>query len=270
MKIIVIGNGIAGRARVKVYKKHSYENIIHLSRRVEQVLDISTYPTDISRVHVCTENASHFELAQFLLSKIHTHVCVEYPLANTLSECEELFALAKKNQIVLHCAFISLLTDHHVALKKYVSAQLNQLRTVTIDFQGGMNSWLIAEHRKRNWGVLATSRIMSLFDLFGECKVENVIVDPKEESYSLTVIFSCGELSIVLNEKRGPDIKRSKRWYFNGREIERVAQKQSLFEKDNSVFDQLINGEGTSYVSNESVLYVAGLVEEIQNCIKIN
>ena len=122
MKIIVIGNGIAGRARVKVYKKHSYENIIHLSRRVEQVLDISTYPTDISRVHVCTENASHFELARFLLSKIHTHVCVEYPLANTLSECEELFALAKKNQIVLHCAFISLLTDHHVVLKKYVSA----------------------------------------------------------------------------------------------------------------------------------------------------
>lgn len=270
MNIIVIGNGIAGRARVKVYQKHSYENIIHLSRREHQVLDTFTYPTDISRVHVCTENASHFELVQFFLSKMNTHICVEFPLANTLSECEELFALAKKHQLVLHCAFISLLTDHHAALKRLVSAQLNQLRTVTIDFQGGMNSWLTAEHHKGNWGVLATSRIMSLVDLFGELKIEDVIVDHKKESYTLKVVFSSGEVSIVLNEKRGPERKRSKKWFFNGREIERVAQKQSLFEKDNLVFEQLIHGKGTSYVSHESVLYVAGLVEEIQKRIHIS
>ena len=77
MNIIVIGNGIVGRARVKVYKKHSYENIIHLSRREHQVLDVFTYPTDISRVHVCTENASHFELVQIFFSfqNEYTHMC---------------------------------------------------------------------------------------------------------------------------------------------------------------------------------------------------
>ena len=117
----------AGRARVKVYKKHSYENIIHLSRREHQVLDTSTYPTDISRVHVCTENASHFKIGSIFSFKMNTHICVEFPLANTLSECEELFALAKKHQLILHCAFISLLTDHHVALKRLVSTQLNQI-----------------------------------------------------------------------------------------------------------------------------------------------
>jgi hypothetical protein len=267
MMIIIIGNGIAGRARVKIYKKHSDGNILHLSRRVDRVFDASIYPTDVSRVHVCTENSSHFELIQFLLSKIQTHVCVEFPLANTLSECEELFELANRNQLVLHCSFISLLTEHHLVLKNYVATHFNQLRTVTIDFQGGMNSWLLAEHHKKNWGVLATSRIMSLFDLFGELQIENVIVEPKKESYSLKIAFSKGNLSIVLHESRSPDLKRSKKWYFNGSEVERVPQIQSLFEMDNIIFNRLIEGTGTSYVPKERVLYVAGLVEEIQRRI---
>ena len=270
MKTIVIGNGIAGRARVKIYKKYSVENVVHFSRRIDAVFDTSIYPTDVSRVHVCTENASHFQLVQFLLAKIQTHVCVEFPLANTLSECEELFELAKKNQLVLHCSFIALLTEYHLVLKNYVAAQVNHLSTVTIDFQGGMNSWLLAEHHKKNWGVLATSRIMSLFDLFGELKIENVIVEAKKESYFLKVVFSKGKISIVLNENRRRDNKRSKKWYFNGIEIERVAQPQSLFEMDNIIFNKLINGAGSSYVSNEKVLYVARLVDEIQSRIKIN
>ena len=267
MMIIVIGNGIAGRARVKIYKKHSVENVVHLSRRIDPVFDTSVYPTDVSGVHVCTENASHFQLVKFLLSKIQTHVCVEFPLANTLSECEELFELAKKNQLVLHCSFIALLTEYHLVLKNYVHSHANKLRTVTIDFQGGMNSWLLAEHHKKNWGVLATSRIMSLFDLFGELKIENVIVKPKKESYSLKITFSKGNLSIVLLENRSLDLKRSKKWYFNGIEVERVPQIQSLFEMDNIIFNQLMKGTGTSYVPKERVLYVAGLVEEIQRRI---
>ena len=77
---------------------------------------------------------------------------------------------------------------------------------------------------------------MSLFDLFGELKIEDVIVDPKKESYSLKVVFSRDELSIVLNEKRGPELKDLK----NGISMvgkQKVAQKQSLFEKDNLVFE---------------------------------
>ena len=108
---------------------------------------------------------------------------------------------------------------------------------------------------------------MSLFDLFGELQIENVIVEPKKESYSLKVVFSSGKLLIVLHENRSPNLKRSKRWYFNGVEIERVAQTQSLFGMDNIIFNQLIEGTGTSYVPKERVLYVAGLVEEIQRRI---
>ena len=37
---------------------------------------------------------------------------------------------------------------------------------------------------------------------------------------------------------------------------------------DNIIFNQLIEGTGTSYVPKERVLYVAGLVEEIQSRIK--
>jgi hypothetical protein len=268
MHVVVVGNGIAGRARFRMYRQNSEFDVQHVSRRTQDIFDASWDVPKDSLVHVCTENASHFDIVQFFLVQKLCHVCVEYPLANRVSEVRELFDLAKKHQRILHCSFISLLTDYHSHLKTYVFEHRERIRKVEVYFNGGMRSWLIEEHRNKNWGVLASSRIMSLVDLFGDLQVLDVFLEPKIEAYRLKVVFLVENITIELNEYRSVGGNRSKEWYIDGQKIEKIPQEQSLFELDNAIFHNMIHKSAQTYVSEDKIIEISTLTEQIQAIIK--
>ena len=110
MNVLIVGKGIAGNVRARIYRHNSNQNLFHFSRRECDIYDDSLYLQQYTGVHICTENSSHFDLIRYFLHERKLHVCVEYPLANQLEQITSLYSLARNQNLVLHCAFISLLS----------------------------------------------------------------------------------------------------------------------------------------------------------------
>ena len=277
MNALIIGKGIAGTARGKVYHHLDGSNCTFVSRRESPIFVDDLYQS-IDCVHVCTENASHFEIIQYIVQHHQLHVCVEFPMTNALWQTQKLYELAQENNCILHCAFISLLSESHSSFKIYVQTHIQQIEHVRLSFQGGMKSWLLEEHRQGNWGVLASSRLMSLFHIFGDLHIQDVDFEWSDTSYSMNVHILSNNIKIILSESRKIDQKRETCWYINHELLSPMEsntikehqpkQRKSLFMEDTMEFHNMITGKGKPYVSKEEIIAVHRMSEEIQMIIK--
>ncbi|WP_337884092.1 Gfo/Idh/MocA family oxidoreductase [Fischerella thermalis] len=239
---------------------------------------------DVDLVIICTVNRDHGAIAASALSH-GKHVIVEYPLALSVAEAEELIALAKIQNKLLHVEHIELLGGVHQALK-------HNLPQVGQGFYVRYNTIKPEHPAPRKWTyshelfgfplIGALSRLHRLTDLFGQVltvNCHNRFWARETEYYQscfcvAQLSFSSGLLAQVIYAKGETMWQPERRFEVHGEQgglifdgntgvlvkadettpIE-VGSRRGLFAKDTSmVLDHLFDGTPL-YITPEESLY---------------
>ncbi len=114
MNTLLVGAGYWGKNFIRILEKETnkFELKYIVDTQTEfpeynclrSLEDLGKYIDNIDAAIVCTPTKTHFEIVKYLLSN-NVHVLVEKPLTTKLDQTEDLFLLAKKNNLTL-------LTDH--------------------------------------------------------------------------------------------------------------------------------------------------------------
>tara|TARA_Y100000996_G_scaffold414679_1_gene406282 strand:- start:8473 stop:9435 length:963 start_codon:yes stop_codon:yes gene_type:complete len=114
MNTLLVGAGYWGKNFIRILEKETnkfeLKYIVDTQTEIPEynclrsLEDLGKYIDNIEAAIVCTPTKTHFEIVKYLLSN-NVHVLVEKPLTTKLDQTEDLFLLAKKNNL-------SLLTDH--------------------------------------------------------------------------------------------------------------------------------------------------------------
>jgi len=132
LKVGVIGaTGGIGQRRCEYFSENPSSEVVAVcARREEEVRAIASqfgarwftrweellaHP-DIEAVDVATINATHYSMARAAL-EAGKHTCVEYPLAQSVEQYDELFALAQEKKVILHDALTVRFEALHEALR---------------------------------------------------------------------------------------------------------------------------------------------------------
>ncbi|MBF2068434.1 Gfo/Idh/MocA family protein [Fischerella thermalis] len=239
---------------------------------------------DVDLVIICTVNRDHGAIAASALSH-GKHVIVEYPLALSVAEAEELIALAKIQNKLLHVEHIELLGGVHQALKHNLP-QVGQgfyVRYNTIKPEYPAPRKWTYSHELFGFPLMgALSRIHRLTDLFGQVltvNCHNRFWARETEYYQscfcvAQLSFSSGLLAQVIYAKGETMWQPERRFEVHGEKgglifdgntgvlvkadgttpIE-VGSRRGLFAKDtNMVLDHLFDGTPL-YVTPEESLY---------------
>ena len=239
---------------------------------------------DVDLVVICNVNRDHGAIAKKAL-QAGKHVIVEYPLSLDVVEAEELVALAKAENKLLHVEHIELLGGLHLALKEYLPqlGGLFYVRYSTINpGHPAPRKWTF-NHDLFGFPLMgALSRLHRFTDLFGEVNLVNChqrFWETETEFYQSCfcisqLSFNSGLLGQVVYGK-GETLWQAERKFevhgenggliFDGDKgvlIENgkttpieVGTKHGLFAKDtNMVLDRLFNGTPL-YLRPEESLY---------------
>jgi biliverdin reductase len=239
---------------------------------------------DVDLVIISTINRDHGAIARAALTN-GKHVVVEYPLSVDLVEAEELIALAKAQQKLLHVEHIEVLGGLHQALKQHLAkiGKAFYVRYSTINPSNPAPRKWTYNHELFGFPLIgALSRLHRLTDLFGEvftvnCHQRYWEVEPEyyQTCFCITQLcFSSGLLAQVVYGK-GETIWQPERKFevhgenggliFDGDTgcfiqqgetipIE-IGTRRGLFAKDTSlVLDHLFDGTPL-YVTPEESLY---------------
>lgn len=125
---------------------------------------------DLDLVVISTINRDHGKIAHAALSS-GKHVIVEYPLSVDVEEAEQLIALAKAQNKLLHVEHIELLGGWHQALKQHLAelGQLFYIRYSSVNPQRPAPRKWTYNHELFGFPLIgALSRLHRLTDLFGE------------------------------------------------------------------------------------------------------
>lgn len=184
VRVGIVGTGYAAKLRAETFQQDERSRVVAIAGHTpEKTATFSqTYQAqavdswqqlvtweDIDLVVICTINSEHGAIAKAALQN-HKHVVVEYPLALDVAEAEEIIALAKTQNRLLHVEHIELLGGLHQALKQY----LHQVGSVFYARYSTINPQRPAPRRwtynQEMFGFPlcgALSRIHRLTDLFG-------------------------------------------------------------------------------------------------------
>lgn len=239
---------------------------------------------DVDLVIICTVNRDHGAIAASALSH-GKHVIVEYPLALSVTEAEELIALAKIQNKLLHVEHIELLGGVHQALKHNLP-QVGQgfyVRYNTIKPEHPAPRKWTYSHELFGFPLMgALSRLHRLTDLFGQVltvNCHNRFWARETEYYQscfcvAQLSFSSGLLAQVIYAKGETMWQPERRFEVHGEQgglifdgntgvlvkadettpIE-VGSRRGLFAKDTSmVLDHLFDGTPL-YITPEESLY---------------
>ncbi|MBO3457509.1 Gfo/Idh/MocA family oxidoreductase [Aetokthonos hydrillicola Thurmond2011] len=239
---------------------------------------------DIDLVVICNVNRDHGAIASSALSK-GKHVIVEYPICLDPQEAEELIALSKANNKLLHVEHIELLGGMHQALKQHLPevGEIFYVRYSTINPQHPAPRKWTYNHELFGFPLVgALSRLHRLVDLFGKVSTVNChnrFWQTEAEYYQACLCtaqlnLKSGLLAQVIYGK-GETLWQAERKFevhgehgaliFDGEQgfivqgeqkvpIE-VGTRRGLFAKDTSlVLDHLINGTPL-YITPEESLY---------------
>jgi len=248
---------------------------------------------DVDLIVISTVNREHGAIARAALTQ-GKHVIVEYPLSVDLAEAEELVALAKAQNKLLHVEHIELLGGLHQALKQNI-AQIGDVfyvRYSTINPQHPAPRKWTYNHELFGFPLIgAISRLHRLVDLFGKVFTVNChqrYWEVESEYYQTCMCmsqlcFSSGLLAQVIYAK-GETIWQAERKFevhgekgaliFDGNTgyliqpgettpID-VGTRRGLFAKDTSmVLDHLFDGTPL-YVTPEQSLYTLKVADAAQ------
>lgn len=184
LKVGIVGTGYAAQRRAEAVTEDQRSQLLYfVGNRPENIASFSqtyaipalnswqqlaTHP-DLDLVIIANINRDHAEIARTAL-KADKHVIVEYPLAFTTSEGQELIDLAQQHHKLLHVEHIELLGGLHNAIRQYRSeiGDVFFARYTTTALQRiAPRRWT---YHKKLFGfpfIAALSRIHRLTNLFG-------------------------------------------------------------------------------------------------------
>jgi biliverdin reductase len=239
---------------------------------------------DIDLVVISTINRDHGKIAHAALSS-GKHVIVEYPLSVDVEEAEQLIALAKAQNKLLHVEHIELLGGWHQALKQHLAelGQLFYIRYSSVNPQRPAPRKWTYNHELFGFPLIgALSRLHRLIDLFGEVFTVNCHQRywETETSYYQSCLcvaqlcFKNGLLAQVIYGKGETLWQSERKFEINGEKgglildgdtgiliqpeetkLIDLGTRRGLFAKDtNMVLDYLFHGTPL-YVTPEQSLY---------------
>jgi biliverdin reductase len=245
---------------------------------------------DLDLVVISTVNRDHGAIARAALSS-GKHVIVEYPLSLDVVEAEELIALAKTKNKLLHVEHIELLGGLHQALRQNLAkvGEIFYVRYSTVTPQNPAPRKWTYNHELFGFPLMgALSRLHRLTDLFGEvltvnCHQRYWEIEPEyyQTSFCITQLcFTSGLLAQIVYGK-GETLWQAERkfevhgengglifdgdtgLFIQGEETTpiEVGTRRGLFAKDTSmVLDHIFDGTSL-YVTPEESLYTLKVAE---------
>ncbi len=184
LRVGLVGTGYAAKLRAEALLKDPRTDLIAIAGNPERTTALAQeYATeamnswqqlvereDLDMVVICTINRDHGKIAHAALSS-GKHVIVEYPLSVDVKEAEELIALAKTVNKLLHVEHIELLGGWHQALKQHLDqiGDLFYIRYSTLNPQHPAPRKWTYDHEMFGFPLIgALSRLHRLINLFGE------------------------------------------------------------------------------------------------------
>ena len=184
LRVGLVGTGYAAKLRAEALLQDPRTDLIAITGNPERTAALAQeYATevmsswqqlvereDLDMVVICTINRDHGKIAHAALSS-GKHVIVEYPLSVDVKEAEELIALAKTVNKLLHVEHIELLGGWHQTLKQYLDqiGDLFYVRYSTLNSQHPSPRKWTYDHEMFGFPLIgALSRLNRLIDVFGE------------------------------------------------------------------------------------------------------
>ncbi|MGK7945159.1 MAG: Gfo/Idh/MocA family protein [Microcystaceae cyanobacterium] len=136
--------------------------------------DLVTHP-NVDLVVICSINCDHAPMARLAL-EAQKHVIVEYPLALTLHEGQELLNLAQKTGKLLHVEHLEFLGQLHQTLRRYLVEFGTVFYAKYTTFTPKRDTSPQWSFNKAQFGfplVSALSRVNRFIDLFGKVSTIN-------------------------------------------------------------------------------------------------
>ncbi len=273
--VALIGPGRAGRARLRALEEHGDTQLAAVVPREPEAdqptLESLLADPSIDALMLCTPNLLHGQAAQAAL-EAGKHVAVEYPLASSNSEGGALFELARARQRVLHVAHIELLSPAQARLRE-LARPLGRPRGGSLHFRGSSEGWIGDASLAGSPALRALARLHRLVDLFGRARAEAARFEtPRDAGYRLEVELRFGAGGgVLLIEERAPGLSRETSWDIR---CERgsllspaTAPPGGLFARDLDCFVSRIRSGARGYVSDERILHVLSLVDEIDRLL---
>lgn len=135
VRVGLVGTGYAAKVRADSFQQDERSHLVaivgHTPEKTKtfsqtyQAEIVSSWEQlvrdDLDLVVICNINQEHGAIARAALQN-HKHVIVEYPLCLDVAEAEELIALSKAQNKLLHVEHIELLGGLHQALKQNLPA----------------------------------------------------------------------------------------------------------------------------------------------------
>ncbi len=269
-RVAVIGLGRAGRARSRALDAHPRAELVAAVRREpgsgEPGFDDVVADPGIDAAIVCTPNLLHPPQVRALL-EAGKHVAVEFPLAPSVAEARELFDLARSRGRVLHVEHIELLSASQRAQRQRV-VTLGPPNGGELRFGAASDGWIGDARLAGSPALCAVARLHRLVDLWGEARIRDAAIDREPDGYRLyaRLLFKDGDTSLF--EARAPGLERQTVWAIPCRsgplEDPPVVAPGDLFREDLDCFLDRIEGHGRAYVSEQRILHVLDLVEQIE------
>ena len=185
LQVGIVGTGYAAQKRAEAFQASDYSQLIAVSGHIEKNTETFAQKYQIDRVDswqdliyehsldlICISNLNrdHALIARAAL-QANKHIIVEYPLALTYREAEDLVRLAHQKNKLLHVEHIEILGGLHQAIRNNLARIGNPFfaRYITIAPKNpAPRRWNYNYHQYGFPLIAALSRIHRFTDLFGE------------------------------------------------------------------------------------------------------
>jgi predicted dehydrogenase len=268
LAIAVVGAGRAGRARIRALENHPEAHLARIvSPRTEgpESLEEALADPAIDALILCTPNLLHATQARAALDA-RKHVAVEFPLAPSVKQAEELFQHARARERTLHVEHVELLSASQRVQRGRVPA-LGRPEGGELAFDGGLEGWIGDPALAGSEGLRALARLHRLVDLFGEADVGDVEL-VRGDRLSVELQFRAGGSTRLVEERR-PGRTRAVSWNVRCRngvlDDPGAGPPGPVFREDLDVFVSRVRLHTPPYVSAERILHVLELVEAIDS-----
>ena len=270
----VVGLGRAGRARLRALEEHSGARLAAVVGREpspgQPTLARVLADPGVDAVILCTPDLLHAPVACAAL-EADKHVVVEYPLASGRDEAQVLFELARARARVLHVEHIELLSPAQAALRESAS-RLGRPHGGSVHSSGSSGGWAADPRLGGSPALRAVARLHRLVDLFGPARVAAARLETAACGFRLEIELGFelgGEL--LLTEERAPELARRARWdvrcEHGSLRDPSLPPAAGLFARDLDYFVEQVRTGAASYVGEDRILHVLGLVDEIERLV---
>ena len=240
MNVAVIGIGHLGSRHLKVYSELSESiNCVGVcdlqAERTQKLAEHYSVPYyqdyrdlagKVDAVNICVPTVSHHEVAKFFLER-GVHTFIEKPVTHTLSQADELIALANRNRLKLQVGHVERFNSAFMAIRHFTKNprfiechRLNQF-----------------PHRSLDIGVVMDLMIHDIDIILGlnQCDVDSVhavgvnVLTDREDIASARIIFSNGCVCNLTASRVSDEVMRKIRIFLSDTYISLDYVKQEAF-----------------------------------------